>query len=446
MKRQIYTHLEAWKVSSSRMPLLVRGARQIGKTYIIESFARAEFEDSLIVNFEVQPEYQACFSTLDPKTILDRLEFISQKKITPGKTLLFLDEIQECPEAIQALRYFKEQYTTLHVIGAGSLLEFTLNEAEFRMPVGRVEFLYMYPLNFSEFLNALGHEKLIQHISHANIVSGIDPVAHQQLLKHLKLFFVLGGMPAVIQAYIDGESPLRCQGIQAFLLNTYRNDFGKYASRANQQHCRRIFEKTPSLIAKHFKYNDIDPDTQSRSLKIALHLLIQAGLLLPVYETKASALPLNAAINEKKFKLLFVDIGLVNFSTQLSASILMQDDLLLLNDGAIAEQFVGQELIATQPNFHEPALYFWQQNQRNDSAEVDYIIQHQQHIFPIEVKAGKTGRLRSLHAFINTHKSPIGIKISQEPLRFDGKILSLPLYMISELNRIVDITGTKLAD
>jgi len=439
MQRQIYNYLKKWKNTPSRMPLLVRGARQIGKTYIIETFAKAEFGDCLIVNFEIQPEYKTCFSTLEPKIILDRLEFISKKNIIPGKTLLFLDEIQECPEAIQALRYFKEQHPTLHVIGAGSLLEFTLNSAEFRMPVGRIEFLYMYPMNFNEFLNALGHEKLVQHLSQADFKTGVDPVAHTELLKQLKLFFVLGGMPAVVQAYINGESLLRCQEIQAFLLNTYRNDFGKYASHANQQHCRRIFEKAPTLIAKHFKYNDVDPDTQSRSLKIALHLLIQAGLLLPVYETKAHALPLNAAINEKKFKLLFVDIGLVNFSTQLNASILIQDNLLLLNDGAIAEQFVGLELIATQPNFHDPALYFWQRDQRNDAAEVDYIVQHQQHILPIEVKSGKTGRLRSLHSFMNAHSSQLGIKISQEPLRFDGKVLSLPLYMISELNRIADI-------
>ncbi|OGT32526.1 MAG: hypothetical protein A3C44_02130 [Gammaproteobacteria bacterium RIFCSPHIGHO2_02_FULL_39_13] len=438
MRRQIYTHLKRWEISPSRMPLLVRGARQIGKTYIIELFAKTEFEDYLMINFEIQPEYKSCFSTLDPKIILERLEFISKKNIVAGKTLLFLDEIQECSEAIQSLRYFKERYATLHIIGAGSLLEFTLNEAEFRMPVGRIEFLYMYPLNFSEFLNALGYEKLIQHLLQANITSGVDSVAHDQLLKHLKLFFVLGGMPAVVQAYINGESLLRCQEIQAFLLNTYRNDFGKYASRANQQHCRRIFEKAPTLIAKHFKYSDVDPDAQSRSLKIALQLLIQAGLLLPIYETKANSLPLNAAINEKKFKILLVDVGFVNFGTQLNATVLMQDNLLLTNDGALAEQFVGQELIATQPNFYEPALYFWQQNKRNDSAEIDYIIQHQKNILPIEVKAGKTGRLRSLHAFIDKHKSAIGIKISEEPLRFDGKILSLPLYMISELNRIVD--------
>ena len=437
MRRQIYSHLKEWKNSPSRMPLLVRGARQIGKTYVIESFAKAEFEDYVIINFEIHPEYKPCFSSLDPKIILERIEFIAKKNITSGKTLLFLDEIQECPSAIQALRYFKEQYQTLHVIGAGSLLEFTLNEAEFRMPVGRVEFLYMYPLNFNEFLNALGHEKLIQHLSQTDITSGIDPVAHEQLLKHLKLFFVLGGMPAVVQTYINGESLQRCQGVQAFLLNTYRNDFGKYASRANQQHCRRIFEKSPALIAQHFKYSDIDPDVQSRSLKAALHLLMQAGLLFPIYETQANVLPLNATINEKKFKLLFVDIGLVNFNTQLNADILIQDDL-LLNDGALAEQFVGQELIAIQPNFHEPALYFWQQNQRNDSAEVDYIIQHQNHILPIEVKAGKTGRLRSLHAFLNKHNGSLGIKISQEPLRFDGKVLSLPLYIISELSRILN--------
>lgn len=438
MRRQITGYLKEWKNSPARMPLLVRGARQIGKTFVIESFAKAEFEDYLTINFEIHPEYKSCFSSLDPKIILERIELIAKQNITPKKTLLFLDEIQECPTAIQALRYFKEQYPLLHVIGAGSLLEFTLNEAEFRMPVGRVEFLYMYPLNFNEFLNALGHEKLIQHLSQANITSGIDPVAHEQLLKHLKLFFVLGGMPAVIQAYINGESLRRCQSVQAFLLNTFRNDFGKYASLANQQHCRRIFEKAPALIAQHFKYKDIDPDVQSRSLKTALHLLMQAGLLFPIYETKANALPLNATINEKKFKLLFLDIGLVNFNTQLNADILIQDDLLLLNDGALAEQFVGQELIATQPNFHESALYFWQHNQRNDSAEVDYIIQHHNQIIPIEVKAGKTGRLRSLRAFLNKHHGSIGVKISQEPLRFDGNVLSLPLYMISELTRILN--------
>ncbi len=338
---------------------------------------------------------------------------------------------------MQALRYFKEQYAALHIIGAGSLLEFTLNSAEFRVPVGRVEFLYMYPLNFNEFLCAVGHEKLAQHLSQADLTTGIDPVAHTLLLKQLKLFFVLGGMPAVVQAHINSESLLRCQEIQSFLLNTYRNDFGKYASLANQHHCRRIFEKAPTLIAKHLKYNDIDPDVQSRSLKAALHLLIQAGLLFPVYESKANTLPLNATINEKKFKLLFLDIGLVNFSTQLNATTLMQDDLLLLNHGALAEQFAGQELIATQPFIHDPALYFWQRNQRNDAAEVDYIIQYQQHIVPIEIKAGKTGRLRSLHSFMNTHNSPIGIKISQEPLHLDGKILSLPLYMISALNRLI---------
>src|SRR3990167_1991558 len=191
-------------------------------------------------------------------------------------------------------------------------------------------------------------------------------------------------------------------------------------------------------IAKHFKYADIDPDTQSRSLKIALHLLIQASLLLPVYETQANALPLNASMNEKKFKILFLDVGLVNFSTRLNVDILLQDNLLLLNDGALAEQFVGQELIATQPNIQESALYFWQRHHRNDAAEVDYIIQHQQRIFPIEVKSGKTGRLRSLHAFITSNKSALGIKISQESLHFDGTVLSLPLYMMSQLNRIVE--------
>ena|SRR3990167_3010720 len=245
MERQIFAYLQQWKDRPSRMPLLVRGARQIGKTYVIEYFAKTEFDHYLMINFELNPEYNSCFSTLEPKQILERLEFISKKKLAHGKSLLFLDEIQECPQAIQALRYFKEKMPELHIIGAGSLLEFTLNEATFQMPVGRIEFLYMYPCNFMEFLKALDQEKLATHLEQATVDTGVDAVAHTQLLKYLKLFFVLGGMPAVIQAYIDGESLQRCQSIQAFLLNTYRNDFGKYASQVNQQHCRRIFEKTP---------------------------------------------------------------------------------------------------------------------------------------------------------------------------------------------------------
>src|SRR3990167_7825052 len=436
MRRQIYNYLKQWKVTASRMPLLVRGARQIGKTYTISAFAKAEFEDVVIINFELNPEYARCFTELDPKKILERITFISKKTITPGKSLLFLDEIQECQAAIQSLRYFKEHLPDLHVIGAGSLLEFALNDAVFRMPVGRVEFLYMYPLNFKEYLNATGQEKLAQHISSATLKTGVDEVAHQELLKQLKLFFVLGGMPAVIQAHINGESLQRCQAIQAFLLNTFRNDFGKYASQINQQYCRRVFEKAPLLIAKNFKYVDIDPDVQSRSLKTAVNLLIQANLLFPIYETQAITLPLNAAVNEKKFKLLFLDIGLANYSTKLDAEILMQDDLLLLHQGALAEQFVGQELIATQPNFQEPTLFFWQNHNRNDAAEVDYVMPYHNKIIPIEVKSGKNGRLRSLHAFMKKHNSLLGIKISQQPLHMDNNILSLPLYMISELERI----------
>jgi len=437
VQRNIYNCLIKWKNSKTRMPLLLRGARQIGKTYIVEAFAKTEFTDYLSINFELNPEYCHCFSELEPRLVLERLSLTSGKTILPGKSLLFLDEIQECPRAIQALRYFKEQCPDLHLVGAGSLLEFALNQQDFRMPVGRVEFMYMYPLTFIEFLNAVDHSNLSQHLLKVDIKSGVDNVVHEKLLKLMRLFFMLGGMPAVVQAYKSGESLQRCQSIQAFLLNGYRNDFGKYASLIYQQHCRRVFEKAPSLIAQHFKYVDVDPDIQSRSIKTALRLLMQAGLMLPVYETKVNSAQLNASINEKKFKLLFLDVGLASYVLKLNSEIKEPVDLLSINHGAIAEQYVGQELIAHQPNFQQSELYFWQRAKRNDSAEIDYVITVDNKILPVEVKAGKTGRLKSLQTFMKEKKSVLGIKISQDKLYIDGKVLSLPLYMISQLERIV---------
>jgi hypothetical protein len=438
MKRSIINELIRWKGRADRMPLLLRGARQVGKTYIVEQFGKAYFDDLISINLELQPALKSCFDTLQPDLIIQALEIETQKSIVAGKTLLFIDEIQECPAAIEALRYFKEKHPDLHVIAAGSLLEFVLNDADFSLPVGRVEFLFLYPLNFSEFLLALGDEKLCEYLSRVQLADKIPESIHHKALERLKLYFVLGGMPAVVQSYIDSNDLLRCQQLQAFILNTYRGDFGKYASAVNQQHCQRLFEKAPNLIAKKFKYVDVDPTVQSRDLKKAVTALRLAGVVTPIYLSQATGLPLNASINEKDFKLLFLDVGLVKYASRIDASILLHDNLLLINNGAIAEQFVGQELITHQPSFDYAALFYWHREQNKGSAEVDYIIQHKNHIIPLEVKAGKSGRLKSLQIFMQEKNSPLGVKISQDVFSYDGKVLSLPLYMIAELSRLLD--------
>jgi predicted AAA+ superfamily ATPase len=438
MKRTLINELVKWKNQVNRMPLLLRGARQVGKTYLIEHFGKTYFDDMVNINLELQPRLKSCFDTLQPDLIIQTLEIETQKSIISGKTLLFIDEIQECPTAIEALRYFKEKYPDLHVIAAGSLLEFVLNEANFSFPVGRIEFLFLYPLSFSEFLLALGDKKLCEYLSHIQLTDSIPESIHDKAIERLKLYFVLGGMPAVVQSYIDNNDLLRCQQLQAFILNTYRGDFGKYAHIVNPPYCQRVFEKAPLLIAKKFKYVDVDPDIQSRELKKAVTALRLAGIITPIFMSKATGLPLNASINEKDFKLLFLDIGLVKYASRIDAEILLREDVLLINNGAIAEQFVGQELIAHQPSFDHAALFYWHKEQSKGSAEIDYLMQHKNHIIPLEVKAGKSGRLKSLQVFMHEKNSHIGIKISQDIFNYNGKILSLPLYMIAELQRLLN--------
>ncbi|MCK4608369.1 MAG: AAA family ATPase [Gammaproteobacteria bacterium] len=437
MKREIETDFLQWKNHPNHLPLLLRGARQVGKSYIVEKFGNSHFSNTVTINFELQSQFINCFNELSPKKIITSISALTKQQIIPGETLLFLDEIQECPNAIMALRYFKEQMPALHVIGAGSLLEFTLKEQNFRMPVGRVQSLYLKPLSFIEFLRATKNQLLIEHMEAATLKHGIDTVIHEHLLKLLHEYMMLGGMPEVIQNYLDNKDLYQVQLTQSSLLNTYRNDFGKYSKHVNYKVLQQVFDKAPGLVSQHFKYIKINPDILSRDIKPALTALEDAGLIYPVYCSNAAGIPLNTGINEKKFKLLFVDIGLVKNATELDAELLLSNDILLLNRGALAEQFVGQELLAYKERYRKSSLYYWERDARNSSAEVDFIINKGPDIFPIEVKAGTSGTLKSMKIFMQEKKSILGIRISQKPLSLEHNILSIPLYMIKEIPRLI---------
>ncbi|MGD9591731.1 MAG: ATP-binding protein [Candidatus Berkiella sp.] len=437
MERSVERYLIEWKHSKDRLPLLIRGARQVGKTYIIEAFGKKHFENSLVINFEQQREYLACFNTLYPKQILNLIYTLSGKSITPGKTLLFLDEIQECPNAILALRYFYEQMPELHIIAAGSLLEFVIRNPNFRMPVGRIQSCYIKPLSFKEYLMANKKNQLIEYIEKITLRDPAEPVIHNQLLTLIKEYLVLGGMPAVIQQYLNTGSFEQSQIRQNVILETYRGDFGKYAKHTDIKYLQTLYDKTPGLVGKHCKYADFDPHMQSRYLKRAINDLKDAGVIYTIHSSKANALPLISTINEKKFKLLFLDVGLVNNVTKLSAQVLMSDDILLIHQGMLAEQFVAQELLAYAPCYREENLFFWERDKKTSNAEIDYIIAIDSLILPIEVKAGTTGRLRSLQLFLEEKNSSLGIRISQKELSYHNKVLSIPFYMISEISRLV---------
>jgi len=434
MQRAIEAELKKWKEASRRYPLLLRGARQVGKTYIAEKLGKS-FDTFETINFEARPEAAACFETLEPLEIIQKLELLTKRPILPGKTLLFLDEIQACPKAIVALRYFKEKLPELHVIGAGSLLEFALTSGKFSFPVGRVQFIYLYPLSFREFLLALNQDTAA--LEKATPTHPPSEALHKTLTQRVKEYFLVGGMPAVVSEFQRARSFLSLSRIQDLLLATYRADFGKYASEAEQKYLRILFDEIPHQIGKHFQYAAVDPHIRSRELKTALEQLQQAGLIRPIFSTPASGIPLAAQMKRHAFKPLFLDVGLIQRSLQVDPQLILDSDLVQIHSGALAEQFVGQELLAYADCFREEQLFFWEREKQTSSAEVDYVMSVGQEIVPIEVKAGAQGHLKSLIQFMKEKKSRLGIRICQSPLSYKDGILSVPFYMVEQIPRLV---------
>lgn len=434
MKRALMKELIAWKDRDPHLPILLRGARQVGKSHLVEQFGLSCFEDITIVDLEQRPELKQAFSTREPKEIIARLELALKKPIIPGKTLLFLDEIQLCPEVLSSLRYFKEKMPELHVIAAGSLVEFLLREEEFSFPVGRVEFLYLRPFSFLEYLEAVSPilATRLQNFSLEHMPSDFE---HQEFLKHVKRYLFTGGMPAAIASDLKNNSLFECQRVHYRILQAYENDFGKYAREVQHKYLRVIFQKAPALVAKLIKYRHIDGEARSRELKPAIDLLCHAGLFQKVFATTAAGLPLHAHLREDRAKLFYLDVGLLQTATKVDAELFFKNDILQISAGMIAEQFVEQELLSYSLPFQNDPLCFWEKEQ--GEAEVDFVTTVGSNIIPIEVKAGTTGSLRSLHSFLTNKHLSLGVRIGQHSLSLRETILSIPFYLISSLERLV---------
>jgi uncharacterized protein len=435
MKRSLEKELVSWKDRSDRKPLLIRGARQIGKTFLIEKFSRQHFESVVTVNFEEIREARLAFEgDLNPTYILRDLSTRLRMPIIPGKTVLFFDEIQACPNALFSLRFFKEQMPELHIIGAGSLLEFIMGDEKFSFPVGRIEYLYMRPLSFIEYLEAKDDQQALSWLKEATPDKPVGAATHASLLRYVKEYFIIGGMPEAIAASLNTGQVLDLDRIHHNLLNTYVNDLGKYPKSSQQKYMKLLFEAAPRLIGDHFKYSKIHPHAQSRDYLESLDVLGRSGILHQVFANAASGVPLAVQQNDKKFKLLFLDIGLL---PQPERSMNFTEDLTLINGGDLAEQFVGQELVAYAQPFTRAILYYWEREKKGSDAEVDFVIAVGPHVIPIEVKSGPKGRLRSLKQFMEEKKSILGLRISHAPLALEGNILSVPFYMIQEIPRLV---------
>jgi uncharacterized protein len=445
------TPLKDWAAQPQRKPIIIRGARQVGKTTLVRLLAETANLDLLTLNFERQPELAELFIQKDPRQILKFLSLQTGHPITAGKSLLFLDEIQgSAGVLLPALRYFYEEMPELHVIATGSLLDFTLNDAQFSMPVGRVEYLFLGPLSFEEFLKALGEESLSAFLNEYQLGDSLPLTIQARFMDLLKQYFIIGGMPEAVDMYINNQDYKTAERVKHAILNTYQDDFSKYSTPSAHNRMRKVFNALPALVGKHIKYSHISRDEKSLVIAQALEKLCLARVAYLVKHSACNGVPLGAQVNDKIFKPLFLDVGLMCTSLGLNLlDISGVAELTLVNAGAIAEQFIGQHLLYLNPSYQEPQLYYWVREKTSSSAEVDYVINMGPRIIPIEVKAGKSGTLRSLHYFLKEKKLNLGVKfnshlpqITQERnILVDGshvqyQLLSLPLYFIGQLKRL----------
>lgn len=452
MYRFALDYLINWQSKNGRKPLIIRGARQVGKSYLVSDFAKKNFPHLVEINFEKRSGLQDLFVGKQPEKIRTLLELEFKTKIIPGETLLFLDEIQAAPQVIPILRYFYEEIPELHVIAAGSLLEFTLSDHTFSMPVGRVEYLYLGPMTFEEFLLALNEKELFEFLGNYSLTETIPSSIHNRYLELVKLYCFLGGMPQVLNDYLQNKSLEQCDVIKHSILTSYKDDFGKYKKKINFSRLVTVFQKLPQLVGEKIKYVNIDPHEKAKDLAQTLDLFCLARLCYRVFHSSCSGLPLGAQLNQKIFKLLFLDIGLMNAS--LGLNLLDYEkvtDVGLIHQGKMSEQFIGGHLLYQKPVYIDPELYYWVREKATSAAEVDYVISMGEKIIPIEVKSGKSGRLKSLHYFLKEKKQSLGVRFNNQVpsllktkvLLTDGTpisftLLSLPFYLIGQLSRLIN--------
>ena len=367
MKRLLFFDLMRWRHSSTRKPLLLRGARQVGKTYVVRQLGKT-FDHFVELNFEKNPELIKIFEhDLDPIRISREISIVLNAVIDPGKTLLFIDEIQVYPRAILALRYFYEEMPNLHVVAAGSLVDFAIEQVG--VPVGRISFLYMYPMSFIEYLCAKNMRHLAMEIIFHDPSIPLNDAIHIKAMRLLGEYMAVGGMPSVVQQWVTNQNVLACTTILQDIKNAYEQDFSKYANKHEIKYVDMLFKKTPSLICQQFKYSHVSPDFRKRELEPSLWLLEKAGIVHQVFHTDGYGIPLGAGINLQKFKLITLDIGLNQAILGLELKDWFIDpSVTFVNKGSLSECLVGQELLAYSNPADKQQLYYWAREKKSGHA------------------------------------------------------------------------------
>lgn len=391
----------------------------------------------------------------DPRQIIQEIEFLPGMGSINKNSLLFLDEIQAVPEAVPTLRYFYEDMPDLPVLSAESLLEFVLTDHSFSMPVGRIQYLHMGPMTFTEFLGALGEEKLKSFVMNYEYGQKIGNLVHQRLLSLLRSYYYIGGMPEAVAVFAESKSYKNVSRVHNSIIETYQEDFPKYAGSRNLNRMLNVFNFAARNVGKKIKYSNISSQDQSSTIKKDIEILSMARIIGKVTHSHCSGLPLQADIVEKVYKPLFLDVGLMNAVCGLDwRAVSQMDDIKLINEGAIAEQFIGQHLQNLLADTLNRELTYWLREGRSSNAEVDFVIELSGVIIPIEVKAGAAGKLKSLHQFMGSKQAPFAIRfdaslpsvqqinsvinVNKQRVKINYPLISLPLYLIERLDVIVD--------
>ena len=436
LKRTIDADLLDWKNAESRKPLILHGARQVGKSSTVRELSKM-FDNFLEINFENKDNASAkrIFERhSNPHLICDELSVLYETPIVAGTTLLFLDEIQSCTDAISALRYFYEQMPELHVISAGSLLEFALQKIP-SFAVGRVRSMYMYPFSFEEFLQAMERNILLEKLNKATPQNPLPEEIHKKLTELFLRFVVIGGMPEVVSKYASGGSLLDSQNTLDELTETLYNDFAKYKQRVPATRLEEVFSAIIAQTGQKFTYAKAATSANQMQIKESIELLKMAGLIYSITHSSANGLPLAAETNLRYRKLMIFDTGIYQRFLRLDMTKLLLDEKIeQINKGALAEMFVGTELVKSQNNRLPAELYYWQREKEGSAAEIDYLIQQEQNIVPVEVKAGTKGAMQSMFLFLTEKQQQYGIRCSMENF---GEFQNIKIYPLYASGRII---------
>ena len=436
---------------TGRKPLLIRGARQTGKTTAIRMFAEERGLKLIELNMEKNWGFTALLQNNEPRKLIEAIEFELNCDIDPETTLLFFDEVQVTPSLLALLRYFYEETPEYAVVATGSLLEFALASPEFSLPVGRIEIYHMGPFSFEEFLLATDNNRAVDYIRNYRINDDVSDVFHEKLMKLVRLYSVVGGMPESIASFKESGSLRDVERIKAGIIETFILDFNKYGSKANPVLLKKIFNSLPRMQGRKVVYSNIDPHVRSKDLAPALDQLCLAKVVSKVFHSAANGVPLSAERNDRFFKPLLLDVGLLLTQLHLNpVDVEHVSDLNLVNDGSLAEQFIGQQLYYMSPSYHDPESYYWAREKRGANAEVDYLwVDEHAQIVPVEVKSGKSGSLRSLQTIIQEKGFRLAIRFNsdfpsileenrQTPKGIASyQLVSLPHYLVQQVNRII---------